>query len=288
VPYHPRVKNCLKKAISFVFFTCVTVGMVFPSLWALLRTTEHFEYYSHIILVPVVSAFFLVWKKKTIFGQPGPLFPPGLLAMAGGLALFFWGRGHFSGPDDTASITVFSALVFWGGAFLFTFGRSALQKAAFPIAFLLFAVPLPAVAMEKIISALVTVSVVVSGFLFKVVGVHFAREGSFFRLPGFNIEIGRECSGIRSSLSLLIVSVLAGHLFLRKFWKKVVLAILVFPIAVFKNGLRIVSLYLLSYYVDTRFIEGNFHHKFAGSVFFLIGLLMLGLVLWIFRRSERD
>ena len=235
--YHPRVRSSRKKAILFILFTFAAVGMAYSPLRTLLRTTAHFEYYSHIVLIPLVSAFFLFWKRKEIFVGLEPLFPPGLLVMASGLALFLWGRGRLTGLDDAASIAAFAALVFWAGAFLFTFGPAVLRKASFPVAFLLFAVPLPAVVMETIISALVTASVAVTGFLFKVVGVHFTREGSVFRLPGFSLEVARECSGIRSSLSLLVVGVLAGHLFLRKFWKKPLLAISVFPIAVFKLSL---------------------------------------------------
>jgi exosortase len=261
--------------------------MACPPLYELLINTKQPDYYSHIVLIPFVSALLFFWKRKEIFGRREPLFAPGLLVMAGGLALYLWGRGRLAGPDDAASIATLAVLIFWSGAFLFTFGPAALRKASFAVAFLLFAVPLPAVVMEKIISVLVTGSVAVTGFLFKVFGVHFTREGSVFRLPGFSLEVAKECSGIRSSLSLLVVGVLAGHLFLRKFWKKALLGLSVFPIAVFKNGLRIVSLYLLSYYIDMRFIEGDFHHKFAGSVFFVVGLLMLGLVLWLLRRSEK-
>lgn len=262
--------------------------MAYPSLRALLRTTEHPDYYSHIVLIPVVSALLLFWERKKIFGRTDPLFPAGLLAVAAGLALYLWGRGRPAGPDDAASIAAFAGLVFWAGAFLFAFGPAAFRKASFPIAFLLFAVPLPSAVMEKIISALVTASIAVTNLLFKAIGIPFVREGSIFRLPGFSLEVAKECSGIRSSLSLLVVGVLAGHVFLRRSWKKIVLAVLVFPIAVFKNGLRIVSLYLLAYYIDMRFIEGDFHHKFAGSVFFAVGFLMLASVLWLLRRSEKD
>jgi exosortase len=169
---------------------------------------------------------------------------------------------------------------------LFLYGKEALRKAYFPVAFLIFAIPIPSILLEKIISVLVTASTSVTNLLFKAIGVPFTREGSIFDLPGFSIEVAKECSGIRSSLALFITGILAGHLFLKKSWKKGVLALAVFPIAVFKNGLRIVGLYLLSYYIDMRFIEGDFHHKFAGSVFFAVGLVLLGLILWILRRSE--
>lgn len=286
--YDPRVRIARWKALLFAVLACAAVWMAYPSLKALLRTTEHPDYYSHIVLIPVVSAMLFFWDRKKIFGRTDPLFPAGLLVMAAGLTLSLWGRGRLAGPDDAASIAAFAALVFWAGAFLFIFGPAAFRKAYFPIAFLLFAVPLPSAVMEKIISALVAASIAVTNLLFKAIGVPFVREGPFFRLPDFNLEVAKECSSIRSSLSLLVVGVLAGHVFLRRFWKKTVLALLVFPIAVLKNGLRIVSIYLLAYFIDMRFITGNFHHKFAGSVFFAVGLLMLGLVLWGLRRSEKD
>jgi exosortase len=206
--------------------------------------------------------------------------------MAAGASLCLVGRSLQADSNDYASIATFSAIVFWLGSFLFLYGKEALRRAYFPAAFLIFAVPLPSIVMEKIISALVAASTSVTNLLFKAIGVHFTREGSIFRLPGFSLEVAKECSGIRSSLALLISGILAGHLFLRKFWKKGVLALAVFPVAVFKNGLRIVGLYLLSYYIDIRFIEGDFHHKFAGSVFFAVGLVLLGLILWFLRRSE--
>jgi exosortase len=140
--------------------------------------------------------------------------------------------------------------------------------------------------MERIIFALVTASTSVTTVLFKAIGVPFVQEGSIFHLPDLSLEVSRECSGIRSSLALLITTILAGHLFLKTFRKKAILALAVVPVAVFKNGLRIVSLYLLSYFIDMRFIEGSFHHRIGGSVFFGLGLVIMGLILWLLRRTE--
>jgi len=184
-------------------------------------------------------------------------------------------------------MTALSALVFESGSLLFLFGKEAVKRAYFPFAFLIFAIPIPSALMERIIPALVAASSSVTHMLFKVIGVPFVRQGSVFYLPDMSLEVSQECSGIRSSLALLITAILAGHLFLGKFWGKAILALAVFPVAVFKNGLRIVSLYLLSYFIDMRFIEGSFHHRFGGSVFFGLGLILMGFFLWLLRRSER-
>jgi exosortase len=274
------------KILLLALLSIIAIWMAFPPLRDLLQNAKQTDYYSHIPLIPVISAYFIFRKRKEIFERSPSFYLLGLFIIAAGAVLRLVGRGLQADPNNYASIATFSALVFWLGSFLFLYGKEALRKTYFPAAFLIFAVPIPSILMEKIISVLVTASSSITNLLFKAIGVPFTREGSIFVLPGFSIEVAKECSGIRSSLALFITGILAGHLFLRKFWKKGVLALAVFPVAVFKNGLRIVGLYLLSYYIDMRFIEGDFHHKFAGSVFFAVGLVLLGLILWLLRRSE--
>ena len=101
-----------------------------------------------------------------------------------------------------------------------------------------------------------------------------------------SIEVAKQCSGIRSSLGLFITAVLAGHLFLKTFQKKVVLALLVFPITVLKNGFRIVTLSSLAVYVDEKFLTQSFLHHSGGFLFYIPALLLLGIVVWWLRKLE--
>jgi exosortase len=275
------------KLICFILFSAVAIWMAYLPLRDLLRSAKQPEYYSHVPLVPVISAYFIFRKRKGIFLRSDSFYFPGLSIMAAGVALVFIGRGWQANPNDYASIAALSALFFESGSLIFLFGKEALRRAYFPFAFLIFAIPIPSVLMERIIATLVAASTSVTHVLFKVIRVPFLQEGSVFHLPDLSLEVSQECSGIRSSLALLITTILAGHLFLGKSWNKAMLALAVFPVAVFKNGLRILSLYLLSYFIDMRFIEGSFHHKFGGSVFFGLGLILMGFFLWLLRRSER-
>ena len=86
-------------------------------------------------------------------------------------------------------------------------------------------------------------------------------------------------------MALFITSILAGHFFLDRFWKKTVLAVVVFPVTVFKNGVRIITLSPLGAYVDPRFLTGGFLHKSGGFLFFIPALGLLGLALWALRRQ---
>jgi hypothetical protein len=62
--------------------------------------------------------------------------------------------------------------------------------------------------------------------------------------------------------------------------------LLAFPVALIKNGIRIVTLTLLSIYVDPSFLTGSLHHK-GGFVFFLLALAILAPVLLLLEKSER-
>ena len=120
---------------------------------------------------------------------------------------------------------------------------------------------------------------------FRMAGVPYLRQGFVFELPGVAIRVAEECSGIRSSLALLITTVLASHFFLRTNWKRMLLCAVVVPIVIFKNGLRIATLSVLAIYVNPGFLYGRLHHQ-GGVVFFLIALLPMALVLLLLQKSE--
>jgi len=112
------------------------------------------------------------------------------------------------------------------------------------------------------------------------------REGFVFHLAHVSIEVARECSGIRSSLALLILAILVAHFYLDTFWKQVILVIAGLFVMILKNGVRIVTLTLLASYVDPGFLYGRLHRE-GGVVFFLLGLLLLAPLLWFLQRTER-
>ena len=97
--------------------------------------------------------------------------------------------------------------------------------------------------------------------VFKVIGMPFLRRGFTFSLPGIDIEIAKECSGIRSSLSLLLSAIVVGYLFLRSAWSQLFLAVVTIPIVIFKNAVRIAIISWLGIYVDRSFFFGNLHRR---------------------------
>jgi exosortase len=279
-----------KRFLVFIGFTLVALALVFEPLRDLMDSAKRSDYYSHIILIPCVTGYLIYSKKKELLGNPSPSYGIGGILILLGLALYALGFYQAKGLNlnDQVALLVFSAVVFWAGGFLLLYGPDVLRRNPFPFLFLVFMIPIPGALMGKIIYALQVASTEVSEILFRLIGVPYQREGFLFHLPGVSVEVAEVCSGIRSSLALFITSILAGHFFLDRFWKKAVLAVIVFPVTVFKNGIRIITLSLLGAYVDPRFLTGGFLHQSGGFLFFIPALGLLGLALWLLRRQGAD
>src|SRR5262249_51864248 len=154
-----------------------------------------------------------------------------------------------------------------------------------PLLFLLFMVPIPGILLNAAVDLLKKGSTEMVAALFTITGTVYHREGYVFSLPNVVIEIADECSGIRSSLALVMTVLLASHMFLTSAWKKAVLALAVIPLTIVKNGIRIVTLTLLAVHVNPGFLTGQLHHE-GGILFFLLTLVLLSPLFRLLQRSE--
>jgi exosortase len=267
------------------------VAITFPVFWETLDLLLQFafreEHYSHIVLIPVVSAWLFYLERGKIFVRVATQLPIGLaLVSAGGLAYGLGQRyaGLLSENDRVAAAT-FALVLVWIGAFVLSYGLQASRAALFPLLFLFLIVPLPDLVLARAIHWLQTGSAEVTYALFQWLQVPVFRTGLVFALPGVTIEIAEECSGIRSSMALFITSLLAGHLLLRTVWGKAMLMLAALPLLVVKNGIRIVTLSLLAVYVDPSFLAGPVHRQ-GGILFLLVVLAILAPVLLALRKLE--
>ena len=277
-----------RRNVSFLILFVVAYLMAYAPIKALYDSSSQREYYSHIVLIPLVSIYLIFQKRKVIFSEQEYSLRAGIPLLLTGALLYFTGRGIGVGlnQNDMTSIIALSAVVFINGAFILSYGVRAFRAAMFPLLFLVFMIPIPSALMDAFISFLQLGSTEFTDLLFRATGVPFLREGFFFHLPGMSVEVAKECSGIRSSLALLITAVLAGHMFLKTGWKKVFLAVLIVPVTMFKNGIRILILTLLGTYVDPRWLTESSLHRDGGIVFFILALLLLAPVLYYLRKKE--
>jgi exosortase len=271
----------------FLLFMGLSIMLFYAPIKLLVESSFGNELYSHIILIPLVSIYLIYTGRREIFQKNGTSVIPGSILIVAGVVFSFVGRGFGTELDqnDFLSLMTFAVVLFWIGGFILFFGLESSRLALFPLLFLFFMVPVPGFLMERVILLLQICSAEVSYWFFKLTGVPIFREGFTFHLPGLSVEVAKQCGGIRSSLVLFIVSILAGHLFLSSWRSKFLLSLWVLPITIVKNAIRIVTLTLLGVYVDSRILESTLHRR-GGIPFFIVALSLFGVVLWFLRRSE--
>ena len=255
-------------------------------VYALIQLASHDDTASHIVLIPFISGWLLYTERKAPQRECAfKMWPAALFIAASGLAALFPLACNTCAVGITLSAHALSLVLLVIAGFVFTLGSATAKSSWFALAFLLFSVPIPEVFLGKIIYGLQAGSAAVAEFFFNLSGAPVLREGFVFHLPRMSIEVAKECSGIRSSLALLILALLVAHFSFRPFWKKLVFVAAGLCMMLIKNGIRIASLTLLANYVNPAFLNGNLHHH-GGVVFFLIGLALLLPIFWILRRGE--
>jgi exosortase len=155
----------------------------------------------------------------------------------------------------------------------------------FPLFFLAFMIPLPEAAVDFLENASKEASAEVANWLFLISGTPVLRAGAVFQLPGITIEVAKECSGIRSSLVLVITSLLAANMFLHTTWRRALLVCAVIPLGLLRNGLRILVISLLCVHIGPQMINSVIHRR-GGPVFFVASLVPLFVMLWWLRRGD--
>jgi exosortase C (VPDSG-CTERM-specific) len=274
----------------FCIFLLILSCLFFGPLRNLIRLAMGSELHSHILLIPIVSAWLVYLRRDCLPPESSRSFAwsLSLSAIAASLlAARFAVPGFFTrlSPNDHLALTILAFVCFVAaGGFAFL-GKAWMRELCFPFAFLIFMIPLP----DELVSGLETASKLASAdaanLFFNLSGTPLMRHGNVFQLPGMVIEVAQECSGIRSSLVLFITSLLVAYLFLKTSWRRIALVAFVIPLGILRNGFRILVIGLLCVHYGPRMIHSIIHRK-GGPVFFLLSLIPLFLFLWWLRRGE--
>ena len=285
---NPSTSLLLRNTL-FSVFCAVGIGVFWAPLYQLIILSLDDSLYSHVILIPLFSIAIIYLKRKDVFLQVKYAPAVGAAVVLTGLMLFLAGQVHQLGLENYDYLSLCtSGFVLWLiGGFVGFFGRTAIRKAMFPLLFLFFAVPIPANVLEYSTIFLQQMSAGAVDAIFRMIGLPYMRYGTVFELPEVTIKVAEQCSGIRSSLALLVATTAAGYVFLETGWRRLIAVLAIIPITIFKNALRITALTLMASYVDPSWLTDSWLHRAGGKPFFFIALLLWSPILWLLWRSEK-
>jgi exosortase len=232
--------------------------------------------YSHGFLVPFIAGYFLYQRLDSLKKSPASSLSSGLPVIIGGLLMLIVGY------VGTELFTMrLSLIIVLAGMVLYFFGKETFRIMLLPICFLFFMIPLPYILYDAIAFPLKLFIAKYSVLFLESIGIIILREGNIIMLPNMTLEVADACSGIRSLMSLITLSVALAFIVNTTNFKRALIIVSAVPIAIFTNALRVVITGMLAQYWGEKAAEG-FFHEFAGLMVFgmaVVILLITGIML---------
>ncbi|ALO36466.1 hypothetical protein CMT41_18245 [Colwellia sp. MT41] len=152
-------------------------------------------------------------------------------------------------------------------------GNQLAWRYKFPLAYLLFAVPMG----ENLIPWLQDVTAWFTVFFLKLNGIPVYVDGLYIQIPTGMFEVAVACSGIRYLIASAAVGALYGYLTYQKIYKQIIFFAFALTLPILANGLRAYGIVAIAYYSDMEYATGV-DHLIYGWLFF--GLVIM-FMFWI-------
>ncbi len=167
---------------------------------------------------------------------------------------------------------VYVALV---AAFNLYVGSVVLRRLWFPLFYLLFLVPPPYEIILALTRALKLWISTAAVDVLSVAGFQVASSGTTLYIDQYELLVAAACSGMNSLVSLMAIGLFYIYLRHHADWRyAALLSLLVIPIAIGANLLRVIILLLVTKYLGNEVAQGILHEA-AGFTMFACALLLL-------------
>lgn len=224
--------------------------------------------YTHAYFILPISLW-IIWKRREGLVESEVIPKAGIALFAAALFMYL-----FAKLNDFMFLDGFSFVVMIWAIFRIRFTRESVRKILFPLAYLLFLVPPPGLAIDTITFPLKKISTYGSYLLLKLLHVPVVVFGAILKIKEHELFIADACSGFRSIVTLLALGALYAYYQETSTKKKWAIFLSVIPLGIMGNIFRIALTGLISYHIGARFAEG-FFHTFSGGVLFVFTVLGL-------------
>ena len=264
----------------------VVVGAVFVAAFrdviaGLVSQWESNDAFSHGWLIAPMSAY-IAWSRRDRLARAGvkPAIVSGALGLLVAVLALQVGRViGVLGIQQLAMLLAITSLV------VLLLGWRALRALWFPIAYLLFMMPVWDVATERLHFPFQLLSAQLGTGFLRLFAVPVYLENNFIHLPNITLEVARVCSGVNYLIAILALAVPLAYLTLRSRARQ--LALLLFGIAAgfFFNALRVAAIGFFSYHQLSEYTHGPWH-IFQGLSAALVGYVAIFAFWGVLSRRE--
>lgn len=245
--------------------------------------------YTHILLIAPISFTLIVlkWESESlraVFDVRAGALLLGLAVLIS-LAGWQWGKSSSLGREVRLSVEAAAIVIWWIASFTLCYGARALRRCLFPVLFLFWLVPMPPFLLNQVVGCLQEGTASTARVLFMMFGVPVHQRDTILSVPGISVEVAQECSSIRSSMLLVVTSMVMSYVLLRSSWSRALIMLAALPLSVLKNGVRVFTLAALAAYFDPAVLKSRLHHQ-GGILFFAAALGAVVGLIWLLAYLE--
>ena len=257
------------KLALLIIAVILFAALFFPLLPSLVKDWIETPDYSHGFLIPLLSIYFL-WRKRDEL-KSTEIIPSGkgVFIILAGLILFVLARIGFQlFLQDLSMLIVLFGLIYAQA------GKEMAKKVAFPIAYLIFMIPLPSLILTTITFHLGLLSTKLAYFSIKVLGISATRAGNIINLETCSLVVAAPCSGLRSLIVFMAASLAIGYLFQKTIKNRIMLFFIAIILAVLMNTIRLAVTAIFADTLKLKAIPMTIHDR-TGIVVVILGFIIL-------------
>ncbi len=267
--------------ITLPFVVVVVVGIIalfYQTAWAMVSTWYRTETFAHgFVIVPI--SMWLIWEKRHVVSNIDPIPEYRVLALLT-ISGFVWLVGYMSSVMVVQQVAMVLMLIF---GFWTLVGNRITWILAFPLAYLMFAVPMG----KDLVPYLMEITATVTVYLIKLTGIPVFREGMFFSLPSGDWSVVEACSGVRYLIASITLGTLYAYLTYSDLTKRILFLIAATIVPIIANSLRAYMIVMLGHISDMKIATGV-DHLIYGWLFFGLVMLILFSVGSIWRDKNEE
>ncbi len=257
----------------------VIIALCYSILTKWLSDLWHDDNYSHGLLIPFLSLYFVRQRWSVIKEVICRIYFPAMALILAALSLFI--LGHVGSEFFTQRLS-FILLLY--GCVFFLGGKALEKQLRLPILILFFAVPLPYILYNSVAFPLKLLASRLAVTLIALTGRPVFADGNVIHLTNTTLEVVDACSGIRSLMTLFTLAFFLSYFFADRFWKRTLIFLITLPVTIAANAVRVSATAVLASY-NPAWGEG-FRHELTGWLVFCLSFAILAGITFLLRSKE--
>ncbi len=244
--------------------------------------------WQHGFLIPVYCLYLIHVRKRELMAAPAKGSIWGLALVLFAVFVYFESMMRKFGYPQAVSM-VFMI----GGLVLLLGGWRILKLTLFPIGFLLLALPPPTRLYREITQPLQQGAALIAAKVLNAFpGADIEQSGinlAYFMDDGTSgtFTIAGACSGMRSLMAFIALGLGAAYFTPRPLWHRVTMAVVVIPVALFCNIIRVLITGGFQMYGHSDWATGT-PHMILGLALFALGMIIYLGILWVLDHAVVD